>query len=202
MLKNSEWGATVYLAYSKYGTNGQKVEKINSSSSYVAGGSNTPSTIYTTNKSVTTTHNAYGVYGMNGGTWEFVASYVDYGDNMSSEDTTYGGYGEEESLLGKDTAERAVSTEFKTVYQANGTSQAENYNLAQRQKGDAVYETSNNYSNYTDSWFSASAYFPIPIGVFFARGGSSGDSNAGTFGFGHSAGDDFNYFSFRIALVP
>ena len=201
MIKNSEWGATVYLAYSKYGTNGQKVEKINSSSSYVAGGSNTPSTIYTTNKSVTTTHNAYGVYGMNGGTWEFVASYVDYGDNMSSEDTTYGGYGEE-SLLGKDTAERAVSTEFKTVYQANGTSQAENYNLAQRQKGDAVYETSNNYSNYTDSWFSASAYFPVSIGVFFARGGSSGDSNAGTFGFGHSAGDDFNYFSFRIALVP
>ena len=27
MAKNSEWGATAYLGHSKYGTNGQKVEK-------------------------------------------------------------------------------------------------------------------------------------------------------------------------------
>ena len=202
MIKNSEWGATVYLAYSKYGINGQKVEKINSNISYISGGSDVPSTIYTTNKSVTTTHNAYGVYGMNGGTWEFVASYVDYRDNMSSEDTTYGRYGEEESILGKDSTERATSTAYKTVYQANGTSQSENYNLTQRKKGDAVYETSNNHANYTASWFSASAYFPTSIGVFFARGGSSGDSNAGTFGFGHASGNDFSYFGFRVVLVP
>ena len=140
MAKNSEWGATAYLAHSKYGTNGLKVE--NQGGSYIAGGSSTATTIYTTNKKVTTTHNAYGVYGMNGGAWEYVASYVDYGDNMSSNPKTYGGYGEDNSILGKDSSERATSTAYKTVYPADGTSSSSSYNnQAKNIKGDGVYET-------------------------------------------------------------
>ena len=200
MAKNSEWGATVYLAHSKYGTNGQKVEN---QSSYVAGGSSTASTIYTTNKKVTTTHNAYGVYGMNGGAWEYVASYVDYGDNMSSNPKTYGGYGEDNSLLGNDSNERATSTAYKTVYPADGENYSNSYNnLAKNIKGDAIYETSNSASDSSASWFDANANFPDMSNPFFTHSGNSGSSNAGTFYIGSYNGGMSTGHSFRIVLVP
>ena len=201
MAKNSEWGATVYLAHSKYGTNGQKVE--NQGGGYIAGGSSTASTIYTTNKKVTTTHNAYGVYGMNGGAWEYVASYVNYGDNISTSAKTNGGYEEDDSILGKDSTERAGSTAYKTVYPAEGTSQSNSYNnQAKNIKGDGVYETSNRYSSSTASWFDACANFPYASSPFFLRSGGSGSSYAGTFSFDLSDGLAYSSSSFRVVLVP
>ena len=198
MAKNSEWGATAYLAHSKYGTNGQKVEK-NANSSYITGGNSTKSEIYGTNRKQSTTHNAYGVYDMNGGTWERTANYVNYGDS-SSNLSTYGGtqsgdlYGTEE--------ERNTSTAYKTVYQASGTNQPESYNLAQSKKGDAVYETSNNHSNGTASWFDAYAYFPYTGDPFFKRSGSYNDSNAGTFCLYGTVGGVNSFYGFRVVLVP
>ena len=201
MAKNSEWGATVYLAHSKYGTNGQKVE--NQGGGYIAGGSSTASTIYTTNKKVTTTHNAYGVYGMNGGAWEYVASYVNYGDNISSSAKTYGGYEEDDSILGKDSTERAGSTAYKTVYPADGTDREAIYNnQAKNIKGDGVYETSNSASSSTASWFDAYAYFPYASRPFFRRSGGSGSSDAGTFYFANNYGNASSDYSFRVVLVP
>ena len=201
MAKNSEWGATVYLAHSKYGTNGQKVER--QDGGYITGGNSTASTIYTTNKKVTTTHNAYGVYGMNGGAWEYVASYVNYGDNISTSAKTNGGYEEDDSILGKDSTERAGSTAYKTVYPAEGTSQSNSYNnQAKNIKGDGVYETSNRYSSSTASWFDACANFPYASSPFFLRSGGSGSSYAGTFSFDHSDGLADSSSSFRVVLVP
>ena len=60
MVKNSEWGATVYLAHSKYGANKVEIEK-NQNSSYYTGGTNILVDIYTKNKTQSTTHNATGV---------------------------------------------------------------------------------------------------------------------------------------------
>ena len=201
MAKNSEWGATVYLAHSKYGTNGQKVE--NQGGSYTAGGSSTATTIYTTNKKVTTTHNAYGVYGMNGGASEYVASYVDYGDSMREYAEEYGGYGEDNSLLGKDSSERAESTEYKTVYPADGTSSSNSYNnKAQNIKGDGVYETSNSYSSVTGSWFEAFVSFPHTGYPFFERGGNYHNSSSGTFHFSYDEGGADGNYSFRVVFVP
>ena len=201
MAKNSEWGATVYLAHSKYGTNGQKVEK--QGGEYIAGGSSTATTIYTTNKKVTTTHNAYGVYGMNGGAWEYVASYVDYGDSMSSTPKNNGGYGEDNSILGKDSNERAESTAYKTVYPADGTSYTDSYNnKAKNIKGDGVYETSNSASSGTGSWFDAYASFPNTSAPFFQRSGVSGGSYVGTFYFDYNSGTADSRHSFRMVLVP
>ena len=201
MAKNSEWGATVYLAHSKYGTNGQKVER--QDGGYIAGGSSSASTIYTTNKKVTTTHNAYGVYGMNGGAWERVANYVDYGDNMSSTSKNDGGYGEDDSLLGKDNAERATSTAYKTVYPADGTSPSNSYNnLAKNIKGDAIYETSNSNSNDTGSWFDAFTYFSYPDRPFFIRSGCPDFSYASTFCFDNLYSNAHSSYSFRVVLVP
>ena len=201
MAKNSEWGATVYLAHSKYGTNGQKVE--NQGGEYIAGGSSTASTIYTTNKKTTTTHNAYGVYGMNGGAWEYVASYVDYEDSMSADSKTNGGYGEDDSILGKDSTEREISTAYKTVYPAEGIDKEASYNnLAKNIKGDAIYETSNSASNASTSWFDAFASFPGTSNPFFDRSGLSDARNAGTFYFSYSNGSTYSGCSSRVVLVP
>ncbi len=56
MAKNSEWGAIAYLGHSQYGTNGKKVEQ-NTDTNYSTGGNNNKETIYTTNKTQSTTHN-------------------------------------------------------------------------------------------------------------------------------------------------
>ena len=198
MAKNSEWGATAYLAHSKYGTNGQKVEQ-NTNSSYITGGNSTKSEIYGTNKKESTTHNAYGVYDMNGGTWERVASYVNYGDT-SSNLSTYGGT-ESGDLYGTE-KERNTSTAYKTVYQASEISQSESYNLAQNKKGDAIYETSNSHSNSKGSWFDAYASFPSVENPFFDRGGSYSNSSAGMFYFATPDGHAYGYGGFRVVLVP
>lgn len=140
---------------------------------------------------------------MNGGVCEYVASYVDYGDSMSSNAKEYGKYGEDDSILGKDSTERAESTSYKTVYSADGTNQDNSYyNKAKNIKGDAIYETSNSYSNSTSSWFNADAYFPYTSSPFFLRSNSSGDIAAGTFCFNQSRGDANSYYGFRVVLVP
>ena len=137
---------------------------------------------------------------MNGGAWERTANYVNYGDS-SSNLSTYGGtqsgdlYGTEE--------ERNTSTAYKTVYPADGTSQSNSYNnQAKNIKGDAIYETSNSYSNGTGSWFDAYADFPGTGTPFFARSGYCYYSSAGTFCFvsagGHASSDN----GFRVVLVP
>ena len=157
MTKNSEWGATVYLAHSKYGRNRQKVENQNS---YITGGSDTLASIYTTNKNLATTNNAYGVYGMNGGTGERVASYANYGDNIGTNAQNRGKYGEKGSILGADSTERATSTAYKTVYQTSGINPSESYDLAQNEKGDGIYETSSHYSYIASAWFGSETSFP------------------------------------------
>ena len=195
MAKNSEWGMLAYLAHSKYGTNGQKVE--NNNGGYRAGGTSTPSTIYTTNKKQSTTHNATGVYDMNGGAWERTASYVYI--SSSSNLQTNGGL-ESGDLYGANAEEQSKSTAYKTVYESVNN-QATDYTTAKKYKGDAVYETSNSQSSGTGSWFSAYAYFPSSGNPFFGRGGYSGNSNAGTFCFNHYGGNAYSSYSFRPVLA-
>ena len=194
MAKNSEWGAIVYLAHSQYGTNGLKVEQ-NTNSSYYTGGSSSKATIYTTNKTQSTTHNATGVYDLNGGAWEYVASYV---NNGSSYLKTNGGEAKGDLYGAED--ERATSTAYKMVYEGVG-SQSTDYETAKKYKGDAVYETSNSYSNSTGSWFAAYAYFPYTSSPFFYRGGYYSISGAGTFYFAGSYGSAYSNSSFRSVLA-
>ncbi len=194
MAKNSEWGATAYLGHSQYGTNKAKVEQ-NTSSNLYTGGSNSKATIYTTNKNQSTTHNATGVYDMNGGSWEFVASYV----NNGSSNLTNGGITQGD-LWGASDTERATSTAYKMVYEGVGTS-ATNYNTAQKYKGDGMYETSNTYSSDTGSWFVACTYFPDSTNSFFYRSGYYSRSDIGTFCFMNSSGGSSAGASFRPVLA-
>ena len=204
MAKNSEWGATVYLAYSKYGTNGYDVGK-NSSSSNYTGGTNTQTNIYSTNYGQSTTNNPYGVYDLRGGSYEYVASYVNYGSSDSYL-SIYGGTTSGDLYGSSD--EQSTSTKYKTVYTASGTSESDSYNLLvtgnTTKKGDAVYETSTNYQNST-SWNngtgnSADSYFPHVTHSFFIRGGDSSYQHTGMFSFGNNAGHSFNVYSFRLIL--
>ncbi len=197
MMKNSEWGATVYLAHSKYGTNKQKVEK-NENASYYTGGTNTVESIYTTNKKQSTTHNATGVYDLNGGSYEYVATYVNNGNESL---ITYGGKVAGD-IYGATSEEQATSTKYKTVYSSANDQAADYATAGNKNKGDAVYETSSTHSNSTGSWFGASAYFPYSSLPFFYRGGDYISSNAGAFSFNSNSGCDQRYASFHPVLVP
>ena len=196
MAKNSEWGVVVYLGHSKYGRNGQKIER-NTNSSFYTGGNNTKNIIYTTNKGQSTTNNATGVYDLNGGAYEYVASYVNYENSTSL--ATYGGT-QRGDLYGIST-EQGISTKYKTVYKASGTDNNASYELAKGIKGDAIYETSNDYS-VTASWFNEPAYFPNTGGTFFTRSGGINNINpSGSFYFWHMNGNRGKDYSFRVVLT-
>ena len=203
MAKNSEWGATVYLAYSKYGTNGYDVGK-NSSSSNYTGGTNTQTNIYSTNYGQSTTNNPYGVYDLRGGSWEYVASYVNYGS--SSSDLTNGGTTSGDLYGSGD--EQSTSTKYKTVYTASGTSESDSYNLLSTgntiKKGDAIFETSTSYTGIT-SWNNGTgnkvlSYFPNTSYPFFLRGDHFNNTGTGMFAFYYYAGISYIGGSFRMIL--
>ena len=205
MLKNSEWGAMAYLAHSSYGRNGTEIT-INSTfytstatdaSSYgtdtFTGGSNTE-TGYLSNGIQSTTGNAYGIYDMNGGKWEYVASYI---NNGSGNLTNYG--------TDMTSSDIGTSTKYKTVYKSTTTTgsntQSADYALAEGLKGDAVYETSSSYSS-SNSWNSDYSIFPFANAPFFRRGGyANTGSGAGAFSFYHSNGYAGDNMSFRSCFV-
>ncbi len=166
MAKNSEWGATVYLAHSKYGINKQKAEK-NSNTSFFTGDTNIVENIYTINKRQSTTYNATGVYDLNGGSWEYVASYINSGDkNLEINGGTTAG-----DIYGATIEEQSTSTKYKTVYSSQND-QSKDYEMAgKKNKGDAVYETSATYDSLTGSWFKTDNEFPRNASPFFYRGG-------------------------------
>ena len=197
MAKNSEWGATVYLAHSKYGTNKQKVEK-NTNSSYYTGGTNIIEEIYTINKTQSTTYNATGVYDLNGGAAEYVASYVNNGNENLG---TYGGKIAGD-LYGVTEKEQSTSTKYKTVYSSENNRLKDYETAGKKNKGDAVYETSSTCSSETDSWFSAEAKFPYSTAPIFCYGGIYNGASAGLFCFGISDGGAYSHGTFRLVLFP
>ena len=197
MAKNSEWGATVYLANSKYGVNKKKVEQ-NKNSSYYTGGTNTVEEIYTTNKAQSTTHNATGVYDLNGGAWERTAAYV---NNKNDQLGTTGGKNAGD-FYGATESEQATSTKYKTVYSSENNQSKDYQTAGKKNKGDAVYETSVSHSHGTGSWFDAYASFPHGAGPFFGRGGGYYGTAAGTFYFYGSNGNAYGDSSFRPVLAP
>ena len=201
MAKNSEWGVIVYLAYSKYGTNGKDVKNNGFDST---GGTTTQKSIYHSQYEQSTTNNPYGVYDLRGCSSEDVASYVNY--EKSHSDLSDNG-GTELGDLYESGEERATSTKYKTVYTASGTSESDSYNLALSKKGDAIFETSTTTSTFT-SWNNGTgnivpSYFPYDYNIFFIRGGYSTDSYSGMFYFSGSNGGNYSAkTSFRMVLCP
>ena len=163
MVKNSEWGATLYIGHSQYGTNGKKVE--HSSSTNYTGGSSEKKAIYISYKNRSTTYNATGVYDMNGGVYEWVASYVNNGFSALK---TYGGTNSGD-LYGANAKEAEESTAYKMVYEGSGT-QSTDYETSRKYKGDAVWETScSKYpSTSKDSWHKGPFSYPGKVGGIYS----------------------------------
>ena len=195
LMKNTEWGAVVYLAQSSYGKNAEVW--INPNSNFLTGQAGTgPSVSPTTSTSAynsgngpqaSTTGNVYGVYDMSGGAWEYVAAYV---ANNNGSLTSNGA-----SLVnGADYT--------KDMYTSNGDTQQGNYNANLSKYGDAVYETSNHYSSGNGSWYSDYSYFPCSTTPFFVCGGCySNTSGAGLFCFSNVDGGVSNGYGFRPVLI-
>ena len=204
LMKNSEWGAVAYLAWSKYGRNGTEIT-INNSSSYITG--NAGNSISDTNYSsgttnawntskgmlASTTGNASGIYDMSGGAYEYVAAYVANGNSRLSD------YGS--SFASTSVTSNSASTKYVTVYpKGSSDSQANNWNAYKALtdlRGDAMKETASSYSG-SASWNGDYSYFPCSSYPFFVRGGFYNDgSNAGAFCFYYGGGAYSNY-GFRV----
>ncbi len=204
MAKNSEWGVTVYLAHSKYGTNKKKVET--NESFFYSGGVETgiEEEIYTTNKLQSTTHNATGVYDLNGGASEYVASYVGgtlYGNARENGGINIG------DLYGATKEEQSTSTKYKTVYTSEvGEYGKDPYEISgKKNKGDAMYETSSSVyiEKQPSSWFGAYANFPNSGSSFFLRGGINEPREyPGIFHFNSRNGEQISAYSFRMVIAP
>ena len=182
MLKNSEWGAVVYLTDSQYGRNGTEVT-INNNSNYITGSAGNSvsaeidvgtTTEYWSKQGVlaSSTGNVYGVYDLSGGTVEYVASYL-YNGNFSYAGSTF---------------TTGNSDKFSTKY--DGEDINKNYII-----GDATYETK--------GWNNDDNNFIKLATPFFNRGNNPADtSEAGIFSFSYGNGSAVNGNStFRLCLV-
>jgi len=216
MTKNSEWGAVAYLAYSKYGRNGEEVvlnnislEGINTvyavtgygatatnagavstSMNKIESGQQAGSWLTAQGQTASTTGNIYGIYDLSGGAWEGTSAYITIGTNYE----TYGG-----ELKGD-------STKYKTkyAYKGDGSTAGDNYAVEENQarKGDAVAETSTSGNTNNGAWFSDYSGFQNSVGPFFMRGGRWVDGiNAGAFAFNGNLGYCNVQLGFRAVLV-
>ena len=200
MMKNSEWGAVAYLAQSTYGKNSEVW--INPNSNYITGqagesvsaSSTTTTYAYTDTTygvNASTTGNVTGIYDMSGGSWEYVAAYVN---------NSYVVSGQEPYTYGINVINGVSKT--KDVYNMGTTDTlADFYTAAAGIYGDAVYETSSSGSE-SNSWYRDYSNFPYSRYPFFVRGGYySYESSAGIFAFGGSGGYIHNGISFRPVLI-
>ena len=183
LMKNSEWGAVVYLTHSQYGRNGTEVT-INNNSNYITGNAgnstddseSTTTNAYNTEKGVlaSSTENVYGIYDLSGSAWEYVAGY-------------YSGAESDYLNSGSSFTSTKTSDQYSTVY--NGTSYSSSFIY-----GDATYETAGWFSDYVDFVDSK-----VP---FFLRGGHYNDETlAGAFYFNKGSGYSYSYSGFRACLA-
>ncbi|MGE5455600.1 MAG: immunoglobulin-like domain-containing protein [Ignavibacteriales bacterium] len=198
LIKNIEWGAVAYLAQSTYGKNGEvwinDSEPVttgcasNSANDSIGGCRNTYETTNGVNASTTGT--IYGIYDMSGGTFEYVAAYV---DNASSSLNTYGS-----SIIN-------ANVKYKDIYsKGSSADENENYSLTISHKGDAIYETSNFGPTGCGecSWFTGESVMPGLNNPWFTRGHYWEEGYlADTFAFGPTGGNVDYYSSFRPVLI-
>ena len=204
LMKNSEWGAVAYLTQSSYGRNENEVT-INNSSSYITGSAGNSvdadpdsgtTNDYTDSQGVlaSTTGNETGIYDMNGGSEELIASYM---NNGSSYLTTNG-----QTLLDapdkhKDVYE-ALAQDGSVATNGNDNS-GKNFEKMSSIFGNAIYEiTANNYI----AWYNDVCYMPYSTNPFFVRGGYSRIGlESGLFRYNMTNGTLYPRNSFRPIIV-
>jgi uncharacterized repeat protein (TIGR02543 family) len=154
LMKQEEWGATAYLAHSKFGRNQVDITP-NYNESYTGGADGLG---WLLNGAQTTSGNLYGVYDMSGGKAEYVSAYIGDPDFSWREQCNM------------------PNSPYCTIYDENSAN-------AINQKGDAIYETCD-FLDLNTAWFGHRSVFPAPDDVWFVRGGTVDPlSNPGIFAF-------------------
>ncbi len=199
LMKNSEWGAISYLAFSKYGRNTQKVETNKSRNNYT-GGTNLVNDIYNYNGTQTTTGNATGIYDLAGNLWEFTACFINNGYKGIQQ---YGGI-DTEYLL-----ETTTNTKYKTVYNNSSTDNGNdeynrkyalsNFEANSGFRGDAIFEISTNpYASST--WESGSSFYMQQDTPFLIRGSDLSTTNSSMFAYHGSSGQPDTTTGYRVVI--
>ena len=123
VIKNTEWGAIAYLAYSKYGIcKDHKCDTINSNTSYISGN----------NESDSTTKNIYGVFDMSGSAIEYTMGNItkdgtlnldnSYFKNVPIGTDDYDRYTSDSFILGdatKEISQEIINNEYSWIIRGN-----------------------------------------------------------------------------------
>ena len=192
MMTNYEWGTVAYLTQSIYGKNSEVWK--NNSNTFITGcaGDSVSASSYsgcqyaynTSNgMNASTTGNITGIYDMSGGSFEFVAAYINNGSGSLS---TYGS-NILSSAINKNVYIKGESDNFATNYAAN-------INMY----GDATYETSS-AGDGAYSWNHDDSYMPYSSFPWFVRGGSVSSGGIGSTNI--SNGNAGNNISFRLVVL-
>ena len=227
ILKNSEWGAVAYLAYSQHGRNGIEPNKNNYYTSLSSPYRTAVTGMYPNGVNISqsqtlgkpwyeetigilgsSTGNRTGVFDLNGCINEFVAGYISNGNaalnlckgtsNLIITSANEKGY-------------ETLSNEYITAYPySDAGSSLDSFSYSNWVKyknlqtttygyGDAILETSANINGTIKSWNTTLASAPRTSSPTFARGGNW--NNNGIFSFyGQSIPSTNN--GFRIVLIP
>lgn len=225
ILKNSEWGAVIYLTYSQHGRNGTEPNKNNYYTSlsfrsavtgiYVNGSNSSATTLLgkpwyeqTIGMLGSSTGNRTGVFDLNGCVNEFVAGYISNGNavlklckgnsDLIITSTNKKGY-------------ETLSNEYITVYPySDSGSSLENFSYSNWLEyrnlktttygyGDGILENSAYLNNTVKSWNTTIASAPRTSSPTFGRG--SNFNNSGIFSFYGQITPTQNN-GFRIVLIP
>ena len=212
MMKNTEWGATAYLALSKYGRCNEGICEelnLNNNSAFKTGYSHVVGTdqstyrgTFGTDSSVTlpyntetgylatTTGNITGIYDMSGGAHEYVAGVVNgYYGNSGLTANDIKNYGNKYFDI---YSNQSTVTGYKHRILGDGTSEFGPF---------YYYKDGDGGTRYHSSWYGDSAYFIEPGESWFCRGGSY--NYGGIAGLGYFArytGAGRNYMGFRLVL--
>ncbi|MCX4364843.1 MAG: hypothetical protein OSJ70_03625 [Bacilli bacterium] len=201
MIKNTEWGAVSYLSHSQYGINTEI--NINNNGDYKTGyssvegdtkktdnGSNaTVTQLYNTEVGykASTTGNITGIYDMSGGSFEYVAAYIEgahdanglekyydiYPEN--TENTSYGN-----RILGDATGEMGPFRKYKDTFTGNDPNTWIRHN----------------------SWYADYSTFIQKSHTWFVRGGLFSDGSVGgAFAFTYYNGEGYGHITTRAVLV-
>ncbi len=192
MIKNSEWGAVIYLSHSAYGIN-YKIRYNNywntsDSNRYLTGcGAATANSRQSTTCAIkygnaqsypqSTTGNISGIFDMAGGTWEYVMG--NYSGNTGS--SGFSTFPESKYF------DNYLSSIFNGSYSTNMT-----LCTLETCGGHALYETR--------AWYSDYDYFIASNSTWFQRGGSNTEG-LGAFNCGISGGNPSSYDTWRSILV-
>lgn len=200
MMKNDEWGAVAYLAYSVYGFNEEIW--INPNSSYKTGQAGSelnalPSSStynynnYTFGVNASTTGNVYGIYDMSGGALEYVMGnynkYSGYSITANSGFNGYNGYDGSITTDGIPFPEDKYSNLYTTTINTTACNGGICY-------GHALSETA--------GWNNDGTGFITVSYPWLTRGGLfSHDINAGVFASTNRYGSSYEYIGTRIVQI-